>query len=462
MALNLQVRVACARTETVDPLRSSVVSWSRQHAAPLWGALFIVISGMAVSLLWPIVGHGGGWLTPADLWGTFRDAHLVGWGGEADIYQARTGYLSPPAFPVLLAPVAMLSGALHLSESFPFYLHHPTAWLLLGPVELACGAWVLFPIDALARRLGVPRGRRLGAMWASAVLAVPLLVIWGHPEDLLALGCTLYALLAAFDARWTRSAALLGVGLAFQPLVVLCAPLLIARMPWRTWARAAGIAVLPSALLLIAPLLHAWRTTLHAIVDQPTYPRIGRATPWVALAPIIQRAHALDTHAAARTAAAGRLLGATTEVTAGGPGRLIAIGIALAIGLVVALRGTSDKTLVALAALCLALRCVFESVMFPYYVVPALLVGVVAAAGVSRRRLVSSTVAAGACASVAYLHAGPWTYYLAVTALLLGAAALGAPGRKGAPEGRTRVLEEGTTGATGCAQAKDLLAEPSV
>jgi hypothetical protein len=409
---------------------SRVALWARRRTVPLWGALFIVVAGMAWSLLWPALDHASGWLTPADLWGTFRDAHLVGWGGEADIYQARTGYLSPPAFPVLLAPVAMLSGALHLSESFPFYLARPTAWLLLGPVELACGAWILFPLEALARRLGVPRARQIVVIGTSALLSVPLLVIWGHPEDLLAVGCALEALMAAFDQRWTKSAALLGVGLAFQPLVILCAPLVLASMPCRRWARAVGIAALPGALLLSAPLLHAWRTTIHAVADQPTYPKIGHATPWVALAPLVEHARAVDAHAVARAAAAGRLVGATTEVTAGGPGRLLALALALVVGIVVARRGTSERVVVSLAALCFSLRCVFESVMFPYYVVPALLVALVAAGAVSLRRLLVAVLAACGCAGVAYLHAAPWIYYLSVTALLLVAVALGAPAKQ--------------------------------
>lgn len=410
-------------------LGPTATRWVRRHAAAFWAALFVVVVGMALSLLWwPLVDHVNAWGTPGDLWGTFRDAHLVGWGGEADIYQSGSGYLSPPAFPVLLAPVAMLSGALHLTESFPVGLRHPSAWLLLGPADFVCGSVVLFPVDTLARRLGASRARRVSAVWVCAGLSVPLLWLWGHPEDLLAVACALCALLAALDGRWTKAAALVGLGLAFQPLVVLVVPLVFARMPWRQLPRALVIAVAPAALLLAAPLLHAWRTTLHAIADQPTFPTIGHATPWLALSPVLHVHQVGD--------AAGRLFATTTDVTAGSPERILAIAVAVVLGLLVARVRPSEQTVVWLAALCLSLRCVFEPVMFPYYVVPALLLAVLAAAAARRSQFVLSLGVAGACSWAAYLHATPWAYYVVVTGLLLATCALAVPRRRGGAQQR--------------------------
>ena len=437
MALAEEARAAPVEDRRADALRCGtvlsgrlgpvVLEWARRRAAPLWCTLGVVAIGMAVSLLWlPLVGHATGWLTPGDIWGTFRDAHLVGWGGEADVYQAGTGFLSPPAFPVLLAPVAMVSSALGLSASFPLYLQHPTSWLLLGPAELLCGAVVLFPVDALARRLGAPRARRIAVVCACAGLSIPLLLIWGHPEDLLAVACALWALPAAFDRRWTKAAGLVGLGLAFQPLVVLVVPLVLARTPRRLWARAGAMVVAPGALLLAFPILHTWRTTLHAVVDQPTFPTIGHATPWLALAPV------LHAHGPAAPPWAGRLFATSTETTAGGPERLLAIAVALLVGVLAARTRPSEPTTVWLAAVCLSLRCVFESVMFPYYVVPALLLAVLCASCVPRWRSEFLFGVSAACSWAAYLHASPWTYDLAVTGLLLLACVLAVPARRGA------------------------------
>ncbi|MGH9100034.1 MAG: hypothetical protein ACRDV8_07380, partial [Acidimicrobiales bacterium] len=419
VALSGTARAARGGSLDATMLWSPAAAWARGHAAALACTLAVVASGMALSLLWlPLVDHGSGWLTPGDLWGTFRDAHLVGWGGEADIYQSGTGYLSPPAFPVLLAPVAMASGALHLTESLPLFLRHPTAWLLLGPAGFLCVAPLLLAGDAVARRLVVPRARRVASLWVCAGLSVPLLWLWGHPEDLLALACALYALLAAWSGRWTKAACLVGLGLAFQPLVVLVLPVVLARVPWRQLPRAIAIAAAPAVLLLAAPFAHAWRTTLHAVVDQPTFPALGHATPWLALAP------ALHAHGPGMLPEPGRLFTTSALATAGGPGRILAVLLAVALGLLVRRLRPSEQTVVAVAALCLSLRCVFEPVMFPYYVVPALLLAVLGAAAVGRRRFIVSVGAVAACSWAAYSGAAPWAYYLLVTGLLLVACAL--------------------------------------
>ena len=431
MALRVEARAARAAAALQATPGAIALQWARRRATPIACTLVVLVAGMALSLLWvPLVDHVSGWSAPPDLWQTFRAAHLVGWGGEADIYQAGTDFLSPPAFPVLLAPVAMLSGALHLSESFLIMLPHPTAWLLLGPADFLCGSVVFFALDATAHRLGVPRARRVAALWVCAGLSVPLLWIWGHPEDLVALALALYALLAAFDARWTRAAVLVGLGLAFQPLVVLVAPLVFARLPWRELPRALAVAAAPGAALLAFPFAHAWRTTWHEVVEQPTFPTLGHATPWLALAPVLHQ-----THRASVVPVAERLFFAPVETTAGGPARLLAIALAVAIGVVVARTRPSEHVVVWLAAGCLALRCVFESVMFPYYVVPALLVAVLAAAAVAPRRLLLAFVATVVCSAGAYLHTAPWAYYLVVSGSLVAACAFGIP-RRGASDGR--------------------------
>lgn len=428
MTQTIKKRVSHFDRHRSNAPESRASAWARWHAAPLWATLFVVVSGMAVSLLWfPVVDHVSGWLTPGDLWGTFRDAHLIGWGGEADVYQSGTGYLSPPGFPLLLAPIAMLSGALHLTESFPLYLHRPGAWLLLGPAEFLYGAVVLFPIDALARRFGVPRARRVVVVWTSAALCVPQLLLWGHPEDLLAVAWALYGLLAAFDSRWTRSAVLLGIGVAIQPLVVLVVPLVFARLCWRLWAREAGIVALPTALLLAAPVLHTWRTTVHAIASQPTFPKIGHATPWMALSPVLH-AQKIGHEVVG--------LPTTTATTAGGPERILALAIAVAVGAVAARVRPSEPGLVWLATLCLAVRCVFEPVMFPYYTLPALLLVVLGAGIGSRRQFIVALGAAGACLWVAGVNTPPWEYYVLVTVLLLAACLLSIPCRGGAAQQR--------------------------
>ena len=123
---------------------------------------------------------------------------------------------------MLLAPVAMVSGALGLGESIvPVLLAHPTSWLLLGPAMLALGSSCLVAFDAMAEDLGVGRRLRIVLCWMEAVVIFQVVAMWGHPEDMLALALALYALLGAFRARWSLAGWLWGAAIVIQPLVAL-------------------------------------------------------------------------------------------------------------------------------------------------------------------------------------------------------------------------------------------------
>src|SRR5580658_8866105 len=117
----------------------------RRRAWPLAVTIAFVVTGMAYSLFWaPVVRHHPYWVTPGDLWATYRAAHWVGWGDLGGIYGAGTALVTFPGILLVLAPVAMLTGALGMSESFPKFLAHPTSWLVLGPYEMLLSAIALF------------------------------------------------------------------------------------------------------------------------------------------------------------------------------------------------------------------------------------------------------------------------------------------------------------------------------
>src|ERR1700689_1558611 len=153
----------------------------RRRAWPLAMTVAFVVTGMAFSLFWaPVVRHQSYWLTPGDLWGTYRAAHFVGWGDLGGVYGSGTALVTFPGILLVLAPLAMLTGALGLTESFPRFVTHPSAWLALGPASYLLGAFALFACDALAERLGVSRGRRAVLCAAEAVALWNVVVIWGH------------------------------------------------------------------------------------------------------------------------------------------------------------------------------------------------------------------------------------------------------------------------------------------
>jgi hypothetical protein len=104
------------------------------------------------------------------------------------------------------------------------------------------------------------------------------------------------------------------------------------------------------------------------------------------------------------------------EVVAAGPDRLIALALACAIGVWVAKKKPTLPLVVWLVAVSLSLRCVFESVMDPYYLVPGLAMTLVAAATLYRARLFVATAAAAAiCTWISYRSLSAWPYYLGVT-----------------------------------------------
>jgi sorbitol-specific phosphotransferase system component IIBC len=116
------------------------------------------------------------------------------------------------------------------------------------------------------------------------------------------------------------------------------------------------------------------------------------------------------------------------EVVSSGPGRLIAAALACAIGVWVAKRRPPLAQVVWWAGVALSLRCVFECVMNPYYLMPGLAIVLVCAALVGSSRLLVAVIVGTAVSYLSYRHMGPWTYYIIVTGLLFVVLATAWPG----------------------------------
>jgi hypothetical protein len=415
---------------------ATLQAWRRERTWVLVAAAVLLASGMAYTLWWaPVVYHVNEWLTPPDLWATFRDAHYVGWGSEGTVYDANTSFVTFPGIAVLFAPLAMLQSGLHLSQSFPWYLAKPTAWYILGPADMLCGAGILFPLDAVARRLGATRGQRIALTWLEAALVWPCVALWGHPEDPLALAFALAGLLAAHDRSWFRTGAFVGLAIVFQPLTLLVAPLAFAYVPKPRWISVAWLAALPSALLLLAPLIQQWGPTTTALLKQPNDPLLNHPTPWLSLAPVLSARHWITVNAVhVKTLASGKKVLTTVstrvltgEIVASGPGRLVTLIGAFAIGYWAYRKRPALIHVAWLASLALALRCVFETVLDPYYFYPALALALVAAVPATRGRFALVVLAGAACTRLTYSHFGPWPYYLSTIGTLAVALILAYP-----------------------------------
>ncbi len=413
--------------------------WWRVHAWPFAGMVAILLTGMAFSFFWNLVVHHiNAWNTPPDLWGTFRDAHYVIWDGEGQVYNANTSFVTFPGIAVLLSPVAEIQRIFNLTESFPVYLYRPTAWFVLGPVDMLCGGILLFPLDAMARRLSISYKRRALATVLEAVLIFPAVVYWGHPEDTLALAFGLYALLASYERHWLHSAGFFALAVVFQPLILLIVPIALAYVPAKKWPAFAGVVAIPTALLLLPPLVQEWKPTTYAILRQPNFPTLNHATPWLSLAPVLTPSHWTYTyglhfvllHDGKRKFVYGASRVFAGEIVEAGPGRTIALVLACLVGVWVAKRKPPFVEVVWWAAVALSLRCIFESVMDPYYLVPSLVLVIVVASTIGKFRFCLTVVVAAVCTRTSYWHTGEWRYYLFVTGSLLFALAFSWPGGK--------------------------------
>jgi hypothetical protein len=240
-------------------------------------------------------------------------------------------------------------------------------------------------------------GRRAVLCVIEGVVLWNVSVLWGHPEDAVAVGLAVYSLLFALDGRWTGAGWLFGLAMATQPLVVLMFPVLLAMCDRQQITGLALRSFLPIVALVATPLIAQFHPTMHAIFDQPNYPRIDHATPWTALAP--------------------RLGGTGKNVAvAGGPGRAIAVLVACGLGLWARRRRDRPDMLVWAAALAMASRCFTESVMDSFYVWPALAVGLVVAAYNGRWRLALAGALAVLTSVVSNWRLGEFPWWALVTA----------------------------------------------
>jgi hypothetical protein len=423
-------------TAKLVPADGALVASARRRMVPIVCMVAIVATTMAYSLLWgPLVAHSA-WITPDDIWGTFRTAQFVAWGDIGDVYSSGGALVSLPGISVALAPAAFLVNHLGLAVGFPFAIAHPTAWWVLGPYEAALGAIVLIPLDTLAEELGIGRGARTTSSILEAVALWPLLALWGHPEDSVAMAFAIWGLVAALRGRWRGVGWLFGLALVMQPLVALMLPIVVAVMPKREWPKLIVRGALPSLALVSIPLVQSWRQTTTALLKQPNYPTVDHPTPWLSLAPVLSKTHVTRIgHIGQGTSPSGASRFSTGivhsvygETVAAGPGRLIALALACLIGAYVYRHRPTRHQVVWLCCVALSLRCVFEAVMNPYYLWPPLAIAFVLVVR-SKWRIGLAVAASAGLTYWSYRHLGPWEWWVPIVILLALAVAAATPAR---------------------------------
>jgi hypothetical protein len=346
----------------------------RRRLFPLVATLVLIVVAMT-SAIWLGPGMAGktAWALPDDLWGTLTAAQRLAHLDLAGLYTQPTGLVSLPGTALILVPVVAITEAAGISLQAPSTLYtHPTAWLIAGPYEIALSAIVLFAADAIAEHLGVAWPWRVCLATAETVALWSVSARWGHPEDAVAVGLLLYAVLALSRANTGRSGWLMGVAIAVQPLVLLALPVIATAAPLRRLPGFVARAATPAALLLGVTAWANWSATVTAVTQQPNSATVNHLTLWTPLSPHLGGG-----------------------MVAGGPGRVLAIIAACSCAVIAGhrLRAARDagrlgcawepqvlEDLLWWAAVALALRTAFESVMVAYYLWPVLAVALVAAA----------------------------------------------------------------------------------
>ena len=407
---------------------------------PIAVSVVYVGLGMAYFFRWgSVVQHvPSAWTMPYDLAYTYLATSQLAHGHLGAIYNAHVSYDEFPGIVIAMAPLGSLSNVFHTTllqvvNGHSYVVSHYTAHYTYIPFltqdgslsgasclsRIPNGLWPLASTRCCCRVgivcLRCPRrrtpdiwGRRAVLSVVEAVLLWNVIVEWGHPEDAVAIALSMYALIFAFKRRFVGAGWLFGAAVAFQPLVLLMLPVLLAIAGRRNGLGLAIRSILPSAVLVAVPLIANFSTTFHALAEQPNYPNRDHATPWTALSPRLG-GHGLDL------------------AVAGGPGRVVAILLAALIGVWVYKRWRERPDLVVFACVVVfALRSYTESVLDAYYPWAALAVGVVVAARCSRWRFATAISLAIAATIVAQWNLAwlPWwtVQIVCLTALLVVAA----------------------------------------
>ena len=379
-------------------------------------------------------------------WAVISAASEVGHGGLTHMYAGDGSVLvALPGFQLVLVAVTRVVTLLGLSapaeglarvegtRQVADYIVG-TGWLVIVPIAYAAAFAAIFPLDALGRRCGISGLRRMVLMMIIATALWWATVTWGHPEDGAAIALLAWAALGAIDGRWKSAGWLLGLGVAVQSLALLGAPILFLLAGIRRWPRMAVRVAVPSILAIAIPLVGDPHDTLRQVLEQPTYPlnKSAHLTPWIGVVP--------------------RPIPGV--VYAGWP-RTLAVILAVVVAILAMRRwgrasSFTPVTITWILGVSLSLRCVFESVLFPYYIVPPIAFLILAAFARQRWRAMAALAFAAGLGLLTRGHFGEWSFW---ALMVLG---LGLLAALGFPAPAPNALTENGAAAPGVASADQL------
>jgi hypothetical protein len=328
--------------------------WAELRSAPVVATAAMFVLVMAYSLLGHPLLHLGSsrLLSPDDLWTLDNASTAVLHGHLTRVYVPNEALTSPPGILLALLPAMAVGQVLGLSPHLHASGAPQSMWFVLGPTAFLLGSTLLFALDAVARAWSFSPRARLALALVAALGVANVVVMWGHPEDCIALALVIWAALAVDrdgEAAVHRAAWLLGVGVVLQPLAVLGIVPVLARFGWRAGGAQWWRLALPSVVLVIFPLVAEPHETLYVLLHQPFELAHNSYTPLTHLAPSIGNG-----------------------LNGGGPTRLVAVLLAATLAAAVCHRHHGLVTVLGIVAASIFIRVLLETELNWYYLWPLL------------------------------------------------------------------------------------------
>lgn len=249
-------------------------------------------------------------------------------------------------------------------------------------------------LDSLVRTLGIAPRRRITFLLAATVAIWPVLAMWMHPEDVMAVGLLAFGLSCSVRGRWAQAGWLIGAAITMQLYVILAVPVVIAYVGRRrVLPMLARLSLLPGCLAA-AVLVPDFQDSWKALTQQRSFPLLNHPTPWILLAP-----HLPD------------------HTVGGGTARVVGMAVALACGVAAVRFARDPATFVWITAIALSARCLFEAVVVPYYVMPLLTIALAIGCRTSARRWFLVLVLGVLLTVTTYFYAPIWRYWLQMAVL---------------------------------------------
>jgi hypothetical protein len=246
----------------------------------------VIASGMLYSL-WvspAISGSGCTWVNQ-ETWAEVDAARFVANGAYPYIYDGTfyggvaSTWDAGPLMPVVMAPVAALDDAFHMTS---WKVCRPSLWYLYGPVGLGGSIPFLFAARALAWRLrrgSVPSMILLQVAIALAVLP-SVAIVYQHFEDLWALAMLMLAIRGSLDERWDRSALFFALAIGFKQWAIFAVPMAFVFLPGGRRLRWTLITLGIPAVLYGIPLVAAPTPTSIALFRNVSWVALGHQAVW--------------------------------------------------------------------------------------------------------------------------------------------------------------------------------------